>query len=187
MPLPDRRLLLSKYTAQLSQLASGLPDRFRSILDQLIPRLPDIFSPDWPLVPNHTDLLENNIRADPTTGKLTGICDWADTEISPFGMSLGGVENILGIPKWIKKSGRTDHVYHANHRELRELFYGELYGAMGEVSDGDKERVEEARLVGLFLSNAWRYDEDENQLPAGEDDHGLQYLDAVLRGTCDGY
>ncbi|KAK4141392.1 uncharacterized protein C8A04DRAFT_14139 [Dichotomopilus funicola] len=186
-PLPDRHLLLTKYTTQLSHLSSGFPARFHPILNRLIPRLPDILSEDWPLVSNHIDLLENNIHADPATGKLTGICDWADAEIRPFGMSLGGVENILGIPKWVKETGRTDHVYHANHRELRGLFYQELYEAMGDVLDRDRERVETARLVGLFLGNAWRYDGDGKQLPAGEEEHGLQYVDAVLRGTCDGY
>ncbi|KAK6542148.1 hypothetical protein TWF694_007914 [Orbilia ellipsospora] len=31
------------------------------------------------------------------TGALTAICDWRDTEITPFGMSLGGLETMLGI------------------------------------------------------------------------------------------
>lgn len=185
--MPDRRLLHCKYTNQLSQLSAGLPERFRSVLNRLIPRLLYITAVEWPLVPNHIDLLENNIHVDPSTGKLTGICDWASTEISPFGMSLGAVENMLGIPKLDRESGRTDHVYHANHRELRGLFYDELYSVIGFVSDRDKERIEDARLVGLFLSNAWRYDEAGNQLPAGEEEHGLQHLDAVLRATCDEY
>ncbi|KAH6612310.1 hypothetical protein B0J18DRAFT_390492 [Chaetomium sp. MPI-SDFR-AT-0129] len=189
LPLPDRHLLLSKYTTQLSLLSSGLPTRFHPILNRLVPRLPDILSDDWPLVPNHIDLLENSIHADPTTGRLTGICDWADTEISPFGMSVGGVENILGIPKCGDngENRRTDHVYHDNHRELRRLFYDELYGVMGSVSERDRERVETARLVGLFLGSAWRYDGDGKQLPAGEGDYSLQYVEDVLMGSCEGY
>ncbi|KAF8191322.1 hypothetical protein BJ912DRAFT_1022028 [Pholiota molesta] len=170
MPLPDRQSLYSKYSSQLSRLSAGLPKPFRPVLDQLIPRLPYLLSVDWPLVPNHIDLLENNIHVDRDTGKLTGICDWAGTEISPFGMSLGAVENMLGIPT-----------------ELRKLFYDELYSAIGHVSDGDKKRIEDARLIGLFLTNGWRYDTAGNQLPAGEDEHGLHHLDAVLRATCDGY
>ncbi|GAB1311741.1 hypothetical protein MFIFM68171_01951 [Madurella fahalii] len=187
IPLPDRRLLHRKYATQLSQLSVGLAERFRPVLNRLIPRLLYIMAAEWPLVPNHIDLLENNIHVDQSTGKLTGICDWAGTEIGQFGMSLGAVENVLGIPKLDRESGRTDHVYHANHRELRGLFYDELYSAIGSVSDRDKERIEDARLVGLFLTNAWRYDEAGNQLPAGEEEHGLQHLDAVLRATCDGY
>ncbi|KAG8739848.1 hypothetical protein FRC10_005043 [Ceratobasidium sp. 414] len=187
MPLPDRQSLYSKYRSQLSQLSAGLPERFRLVLDQLIPRLPYLLGADWPLVPNHVDLVENNIHVYRDTGKLTGICDWAGTEISPFGMSLGAVENILGIPTVNESSGRNGHVYHANHQELRDLFYDELYSALGHVSDDHKKRIEDARLIGLFLTNGWRYDTAGNQLPAGEDEHGLQHLDAVLRATYDGF
>ncbi|KAK3303083.1 uncharacterized protein B0T15DRAFT_486588 [Chaetomium strumarium] len=187
IPVSDRRLLHCKYMTQHSQLSAGLPERFRPMLNRLLPRLQYITAVEWPLVPNHIDLLENNIHVDPSTGKLTGVCDWAGTEVSPFGMSLGAVENMLGIPKLDRESGRTDHVYHANHRELSDLFYDELYSAMGSVSDRDKECIEDAILVGLFLTNAWRYDGAGNQLPAGEEEHGLQHLDAVLRATSDGY
>ena len=184
MPLPDRKSLYSQYSSQLSQLSKGLPERFRPVVGQLIPRLPYILALDWPLVPNHIDLLENNIHVDPNTGKLAGIRDWAGAEVSPFGMSLGAVENMLGIPTMDEKSGQDDHVYHTNHQELRDLFYDELYRAMGSVSDEDKERMEEARLIGLFLANGLRYDEAGNQFPAREGDHGLYHLDAVLRATC---
>lgn len=119
---------------------------------------------------------------DADTGALTGICDWAEVEISPFGMSLGAVENILGIPT-MDPSGRNDHIYHTNHQELRDLLYNELYHAMGSTSDDDKKRIEDARLIGLFLTNGWRYDAAGNQLCAGEEDHGLHHLDAVLRAT----
>lgn len=187
MPVPDRWSLYSKYLSQLSQLLAGLPVRFRPVLDRLIPRLPSLLFLDWPLVPNHIDLLENNIHVDKGTGTLTGICDWAGVEISPFGMSFGAVENMLGIPIMDKSTGRNNHVYHANHQELRDLFYDELYHAMGTISDEDKKRIEDARLIGLFLTNGWRYDAAGNQLCAGEEEHGLHHLDAVLRATYEGY
>lgn len=167
--------------SQLVQLSAGLPQRFGPVLDGLIQRLPYLMGAGWPLVPNHDDLLENNIHVDPSTGKLVGICDWAGTEISPFGMSLGWVENILGIAKL------NGHAYHANHQELRGLFYEELYHAMEDVSVKDKERMEDARLVGLFLANGWRCDTSGTLVPAEEGEPNLCYLDAVLRTTCDRY
>ena len=91
MPCPSRELLFKDYLSQLTQLSRRLPERFRQTLDYLIAHLPDLFTDDWPMVPNHTDLLENNIHVDPNTGRLVGICDWKDTEVSPFGMSLGGL------------------------------------------------------------------------------------------------
>jgi len=47
------------------------------------------------------------------TGHMTGICDWKDTAISPFGMSLNGLETVLGI-RTVKESWH----YHANQQEL---------------------------------------------------------------------
>ena len=63
-------MLLSEYSSELSQLQ---------------------------LVPNHTDLLENNIHVSTETGSIAGICDWKDAGIGPFGMSLGGLETMLGV------------------------------------------------------------------------------------------
>ncbi len=63
---------------------------------------------------------------DARTGCITGICDWRDTTIGPFGTSLWSLETILGIRK--KKEG---WVYHANHQELRELFWDSFRRAHG--------------------------------------------------------
>ncbi|KAL1852025.1 hypothetical protein VTK73DRAFT_9320 [Phialemonium thermophilum] len=158
LPVSDRPSLHAEYAARLTQLAAGLPQRFRPVLSRLVPRLPALLAVDWPLVPPDVDLLENNIHVDPATGELMGVCDWAGAE------------------------------YHANHHELRELFYDELYRAMGPgpVSAADRGRVADARLVGLFLTNGWHY-EDGTRLPAGEGEPSLCHLDSVLRATCDGY
>ncbi|KIM36549.1 hypothetical protein M413DRAFT_288647 [Hebeloma cylindrosporum] len=45
---------------------------------------PGLFENDWPLVPNHTDLLENNIHVNTETGCMRGICDghWAFRHVS---------------------------------------------------------------------------------------------------------
>ncbi|KAK0723391.1 hypothetical protein B0T26DRAFT_644313 [Lasiosphaeria miniovina] len=188
LPQPDRAALQSTYLAQLQQLKAGLPPRFGSVLQHLTPRVKDITANNWPLVPNHGDLLENNIHVDARTGALTGVCDWADTQIGPFGMSVGEIENLLGIPKAAnKQTARNEHAYHANHGELRALFYDELHRAIGGASPHDRERIEDARLLGLFFMYGWRFDGDGNQLPAREDDASLHHLDAVLRATCDGF
>jgi hypothetical protein len=69
------------------------------VLSGLVARLPYLLAVDWPLVPNHIDLPENDIHVGPQTGGLTGVVDWVGAQVGPFGMSLGGVENILGIAK----------------------------------------------------------------------------------------
>lgn len=177
MPRPSCESLSADYSSQLSKLSDGLPSRFRPTLDYLTSRLPGLFTSDWPLVPNHIDLLENNIHVDPNTGRLMGICDWKDTEVSPFGMSLGGLETMLGTDSWVR-----GWCYHANQQELRALFWETFWSAMGSVSEEQKERIEIARLVGLFLANGFQYDDDGNLVPASEGYHELRYLEAVVLG-----
>ncbi|KAJ3992926.1 hypothetical protein F5050DRAFT_1810990 [Lentinula boryana] len=96
MPCPSRASLLDEYSSEFSQLQAGLPERFRLTLANLISMLPSLLAANWPLVPNHTDLLENNIYVSMETGHIMGICDWKDTTIGPFGMSLGGLETMFG-------------------------------------------------------------------------------------------
>ncbi|KAK7686443.1 hypothetical protein QCA50_010667 [Cerrena zonata] len=181
MTCPSRESLSADYSSQLSQFSQGLPSRFRPTLEYLISRLPSLFADDWPLVPNHTDLLENNIHVDPDTGRITGICDWKDAEISPFGMSLGGLETMLGIWQW-----EDGWWYHANYQDLRVVFWTAFWSAMGSVSEEQKERVEVARLVSLFLAYGFEWDKDGNKVPASEGP-GLKHLDAVVLDNVAGF
>lgn len=174
MQCPDRETLYREYSSGLVSLQQGLPERFGPTLDRLISKLSCLFSSNWPLVPHHTDLLENNIHVNTQTGQIAGICDWKDTTIGPFGVSLGGLETMLGIRSW-----ETGWVYHTNQQELRDLFWGTFYEAMGDVSEEQKEFIEVARLVGLFLDNGFKWVDDETKVPAGEGHEGLRYLEAV--------
>ncbi|WVN88139.1 uncharacterized protein L203_103340 [Cryptococcus depauperatus CBS 7841] len=168
---PNSIDLSNKYLSQLQQLRVELPSRFHAILDDLMPQVSDLFVEDWPLVPNHTDLLENNIHVDPVTGQITGICDWREAEISPFGMSLGGLEIMLGFPV------KGDEVwrYRPNHKSLRQYFWGRFYHYLGDASDQQKRRIETARLVGLFRTYALEYGK-----PATEQSPDLRILGALI-------
>lgn len=96
MPHPSRNKLYEEYLSQLKQLSEGLPISFRSTVDGLIARISELFA-DWPLVPHHIDLLENNIHVDPQTGRICGICDWKDTTVGRFGISMWSLETMLGV------------------------------------------------------------------------------------------
>jgi hypothetical protein len=63
----------------LMSFRNGLPERFSLTVDKLLSQLPRLFDINWPLVPHHTDLLENNIHVNKETGHIAGICDWRDT------------------------------------------------------------------------------------------------------------
>jgi len=174
MPCPSRASLLDEYSSELSQLQVGLPERFRPMLADLISMLPSLLEPNWPLVPNHTDLLENNIHVSMETGRIMGICDWKDTTIGPFGMSLGGLETMLG-----QETMSWRWRYHPNHQELRGLFWETLYQEMGGVSEEQKKLIDVSRLIGLFLANGFDW-KDGVKVPASEGFDGLRYLDSVL-------
>ena len=173
MPCPSRTSLLSEYSSELSQLQIGLPKRFRPTLDYLISMLPSLLAADWPLVPNHTDLLENNIHVSKETGHIAGICDWKDATIGPFGVSLEGLETMLG-----KRTMSWGWRYHSNQQELRDLFWETLYQAMGGVSEEQKKLINVAKLVGLFLTNGFEW-KDGVKVPASEGFEDLRYLEAV--------
>lgn len=175
MQCPDRLILYKEYSSQLISLRQGLPERFGPTLDELISKLPGLFSSSWPLVPNHTDLLENNIHVSAQTGHLAGICDWKDATIGPFGVSLGGLEVMLGTRSWTQ-----GWIYFDNQQELRDLFWRTFYEAMGSVSDDQKELIEVARLVGIFLEYGFMWHSDDGaKVPASEEHDGVRYLDAV--------
>ena len=168
--------MYKEYFLGLQSLRQGFPERFAPTLDKLITKLPGIFSSSWPLVPHHTDLLENNIHVNPQTGEMTGICDWKDTIIGPFGLSLGGLETMLGVRTW-----KEGWVYHHNQQELRDLFWATFWEVMGDISEDQKELIEVARLVGLFMDNGFTWIDDHTRVPAtdGDGPDGLCYLEAV--------
>ncbi|GJC94442.1 protein kinase-like domain protein [Colletotrichum higginsianum] len=167
----DPTQLFDRYLSQLQQLRKGLPKRFYSTLDEIIPQLPDLFTEGWPLVPNHTDLLENNIHVNKTTGRIVGNCDWKGAEVGPFGMSLGGLETMLGTLTTTGDFWR----YHPNHQELRDHFWTRFYYYLGGASDEQKRRIEAARLIGLFLANGF-----QQGRPATEESEDLRFLGAVI-------
>ncbi|KAL8354431.1 hypothetical protein RB601_004025 [Gaeumannomyces tritici] len=101
-----------------------------------------LFSLPW--VITHVDLNETNILVD-DTGAITAIIDWADAEMLPFGMSLWGLENILGY-----MDGTGWH-YHGNAQELRDEFWRVFKASVGGVGEEAMAAIRIARMVGLFM------------------------------------
>lgn len=173
MPVPNRHELYNDYKSQLQQLRRGLPERFHKLLDRLIENLPGLFASDWPMVPNHTDLLENNIHVDPKTGSITGICDWKDAEIGPFGTSIEGLESLLG------ERTTTGWRWVPNQASLRQRFWQAFAAAMGPIPSNILQRVDDARLVGIFLKHGLEWASTESRAPVREGSSAFGYLQAV--------
>ena len=96
-----------------------------------------------------------NILVDSDSGHLTGVVDWADASIEPFGIALWGLESILGC------SGPQGWAYHGNdvshsRRLFRTVFLAEIGGAL---SDEACRAIEEFRTLGVLLRYGFSWEE----------------------------
>jgi hypothetical protein len=89
--------LQAEYEVILNTLFLKLPDSLRLTINKVRENLFLLFRPDFPMVIQHDDLLENNFYVEEATGHITGIVDWANAKVAPYGISLGGLEIVLGI------------------------------------------------------------------------------------------
>lgn len=165
--------LYAHYSQILDQLSQSLPKRFQPKLDEVRQGLPLLFRSDYPMVLNHDDLVEMNIHVDEGTGRITGIVDWTDAKIAPFGTSLGGLETVLGAQT------SSCWFFHPNHDYLRTQFWETFYGVIGYLSDADRQAIEVGRVFGLFRTYGFdRRPEKENATPLKEGDQELVCLEA---------
>lgn len=174
----------------LHLLARNLPDRFSRDILELTECLDSIFQ-TLPMVLTHGDLCEMNFLVDERSGHLTGVIDWAEAEILPFGFNLWGVENLLG---YMDGNGWN---YFEGYEELRGEFWTVFYGAVGaeeEEGEGDgvlasevlcqkQETIDVARRMGILFRYGFFWDEDlRKKVPVQEGDSGMRYLDAFFLG-----
>jgi hypothetical protein len=153
----------------------GLPVRFQPKLEEIRQGLPLLFRSDYAIVLNHDDLLEMNIHVDEETGSITGIVDWADAIITPFGTSLEGLETILGVrtaSRWY---------FHPSHNYFRTQFWKTFYEVTGYISDDDRRAIEIGRMFGLLRTYGFdRRPEKNNAAPLKEGDQDLVCLEAFF-------
>jgi hypothetical protein len=86
-----------------------------------------------------------NLLVDEETGDLTGVIDWAEASIQPFGISLWGLETLLGF------SNQNGWHYYASHRDLEFTFWKVFRDKIGGVSEDDHMRIDLARRIGILL------------------------------------
>ncbi|PVH69949.1 hypothetical protein DL98DRAFT_149787 [Cadophora sp. DSE1049] len=104
-PLDVVEAIHQDYEQKLDLLSPALPFRFIENLRKVRAELPLLFISTYPLALSHDDLCEMKIFVDPNTGHITGIIDWAEARILPFGISLWGSRTCLAI--WILMDGTT--------------------------------------------------------------------------------
>lgn len=163
-----------QHNNDLELLSRSLPTRFASTLQQLRTHLSLIYNSAYPTVLTHNDLGEMNILVDPQTGNITGIIDWADTKILPFGVALWGLLNITG---WMNQTGWH---YYPNWRELEKEFWKVFEELVGGLSEVEKRSICLSSTVGILMRYGFRWDESLGRRPVSDSDPSLQYLEAFF-------
>ncbi|KAK4106362.1 hypothetical protein N658DRAFT_414229, partial [Parathielavia hyrcaniae] len=133
-PVALDQCALSAIAADLSRRlddfsSSGvLTARFGPALDEMRKHLPMLVSGDFPLALTHSDLDELNILVDSGSGTITGVIDWTDAGIQPFGLTL------YALDKFIGSMGRDGWVYLDTAGALRDEFWRAFADYAGQVS-----------------------------------------------------
>ena len=124
----------------------ALPDRYKTVIGRIHSNLEKLIV-QVPWVLTHGDLSNMNMLVDRKSGHLTGIVDWAEATIEPFGIALWGLEGLLGV------SNQHGWSYHANDvSNSRKLFRSVLFtGIGGAISEETRFAIEEFRILGLLL------------------------------------
>lgn len=125
------------------------------------------------MVVNHDDRVENNIHVDERTGRITGIADWPDAKIAPFGVSLGALETILSVQT------KSMWLFHFRHTELRRQFWDTFYSKIGKISEEDQRAIEVALLFGLFQAHGFN-SQKPGYVPLKDGDKELMYLEVLF-------
>lgn len=169
----DTAALLAEFHSKFDLLARSLPSRFASNLGRVRQDLSSLFSGAVPFVLNHGDLCEMNLLINSETGDITGIVDWAEARILPFGFSLWGLENVLGC-----MDSEGWHYYN-NRRELEDLFWQTFWGEASNASDTDLQFIRAARMAGLFCRYGFIVEGKAVKSVVDQSDaSSLAYLDA---------
>ncbi|KAF1966825.1 hypothetical protein BU23DRAFT_517258 [Bimuria novae-zelandiae CBS 107.79] len=173
----ETRSVQDSFMSKLQLLAQKLPSRFSDSVEELSNNLSLLFSEGYPAVLTHGDLCEMNFLVDPETGHLTGVIDWAEAGILPFGCALWGLENILGF------MDRRGWHYFDSYQELEDLFWRSFKDSVGETLDGKWRAIQVARRIGVLFRYGFRWDEALRERIIVENDSGMKYLDAFIIGT----
>jgi DNA excision repair protein ERCC-4 len=162
---------------KLAQLRASLPDYLQGHVDRTVKALPDILQLPWVLT--HADLSSSNLLFDQDTGHLTGVIDWADAALWPFGRSLWGLESVLGYG--------NDNGWHwlVDDQSSRRLFQSVFEAEIRGLSLQQLACIEYARVLGLLLrwGFVWKEGSMVPQDSADDEHHYLQNLSIFLGRT----
>lgn len=117
----------------------------------------------------HGDLGDCNLIVDEATFHLTGVVDWAEAEICPFGVNLYSLQSLTG--KLHLQNGWTRY---DDHDDLWHVFWKTLRDEVGGLTDKSMEAIQLARIMGLLLSKGFTncLANEPEPVPIGDDEPG---------------
>ncbi|KAF5019174.1 hypothetical protein F66182_8824 [Fusarium sp. NRRL 66182] len=171
-----RRQLREDFTNDLNCLLSALPCRFHQIIQNCLQSIDDVLS--LPMVLLHRDFGECNIMVDEAC-HLTGVIDWAEAEMRPFGMNLHSIQFLTG-----ELHLRKGWIPHQDHGVLYHVFW-KTFAQEVDVSEYTIRTIKTARIIGLLLSRGFtsRLANNPKPVPIGDDERGrynMLFLDGLL-------
>ncbi|XXH04698.1 hypothetical protein Hte_011120 [Hypoxylon texense] len=137
-----------QYYREFARVSLALGEEFQPKLEEIRQGLPLLFESKYPTVIQHKKLNDATIHVDENTGRLTGVTDWADVNVvhAPFGVTLYGVEALLGI------HSLDECHFHPRHAELRKCFWETLFAELGpKISQEHRRLIKIAYSYGLLV------------------------------------
>ncbi|KAM5457696.1 hypothetical protein McanCB56680_006060 [Microsporum canis] len=114
-PRPEIQLQ-NEYDRKLEQLAKSMPPYLTEAIVFCRTQLGVLFGSDFRWALCHGDINEMNLLVDEKTRHLTGVVDWAEASVQPCGLSLWGLETLLGY------SDRDGWHYYSSSNALEATF-----------------------------------------------------------------
>ncbi len=175
----DIAAMAAELCSRLDSLSSSgiLTPRFVPVLAKVMGHLPALVSGAFRLALTHGDLNELNILVDPCSGRITGVIDWTDAGVQPFGLTLYALDNFVG---YMSPHG---WVYSDNAVELRGEFWRAFAEDAGPLSASNLESMRIARMAGYFLRYGTMYSSGQKGVTGIQNlsvQHRLRYLEAIL-------
>lgn len=167
---------IDRCETTFAYLSDILPPRFSSHAAKVQALLPLLRSGELPVVLTHGDLNEMNILADPGSGGITGVVDWAEASFQPFGFALYALDNALG------SMGPDGWEFFENADYLRAEFWSAFGRLVGGLSEDTLGAIRLARMAGLLVRYGTPDDSGLGGMLGVRDSAGdsLWYLDALL-------
>ncbi|KAI0008979.1 hypothetical protein F4779DRAFT_584664 [Xylariaceae sp. FL0662B] len=173
--LVDMSAISAECYARFESLSGALPERFLPVVAEVRAALPALLDGCYPVVLTHSDLNEMNILVDPHSGRITGVVDWPDASIQPFGFTLYALENALG------SMGPNGWKWFNDVDDLRSAFWSAFLEKTG-VSESQTRLIKLAGKAGILIRYGTAYDSGFPGMIGVRDpnDEDFRYLDALL-------